>query len=81
MRACFYPRFQILLLKVRFAHLQAIGEIESREHLSDYEADLAKLKGKKSVWFIFSHNYTRLNIDEDKYIVNSLNTIGLKLMK
>ena len=45
----------------------------------DYAQDLDKLKGKKRVWLLFSHDSVIHGIDEEDFFVNYLNSIGKRL--
>jgi hypothetical protein len=45
---------------------------------SRYLQDIDNLKGNQSVWFVFSHNFIRGGVNEQIFILEHLNEIGLK---
>jgi hypothetical protein len=56
----------------------AVG-VRSTNNWHRYAKDLDALRGRERVWILFSHN-TRMNgIDEEKFFLYYLNTIGTEL--
>jgi hypothetical protein len=50
-----------------------------KDNWQTYIEDINKLRGKKRVWILFSHVITWNGLDEEKYFLNYLNTVGTKL--
>lgn len=56
----------------------AIG-IFSRGTLGNYTKDLDKLRGNKRVWLVFSHVYKGEGIDEEKFFLYYLDSVGKRI--
>lgn len=50
-----------------------------REHWQTYNEDINRLKGKGKVWFLFTHVIDWYGVDEEKYFIHILNSIGKKI--
>jgi hypothetical protein len=70
--------FDYYALVERFAPRSIVG-VNSRNHVSGYLKDLAKLEGQSRVWVLFSHVWTSDNINERAFILNHLDAIGRRL--
>ena len=46
---------------------------------NQYEADLAKLRGRGRLWILVSHVTVRKGMDEEEFLLNYLDTIGTRL--
>jgi hypothetical protein len=53
--------------------------VGSRDFWRNYINDLDKLRGNKRVWVLFSHVCTWEGVDEEKYFLSYLNSIGTKM--
>lgn len=51
----------------------------AREAPSKYLFDLYKIRGNKRVWFLFSHVFAAVPVDEERFFLNYLDQIGRKL--
>jgi len=58
---------------------QYVCGIESRSQWAKYYYDLARLKGNKRAWFVFSHIATSQGIDEKKLFKSYLDIMGEQL--
>lgn len=50
--------------------------IEARDDWSGYYEELLELKGRKRVWFLFSHIATSFGTDEERLFISYLKTMG-----
>ncbi len=68
-----------------YAPFYGLGErpyvqgVEARQDPPQYIADIDKLVGNRRVWFVFSHDYRSGKMDEWKYFLNHLDSIGVRL--
>lgn len=53
--------------------------INSRGTLGNYTKDLDKLRGNKRVWLVFSHVYKGKGIDEEKFFLYYLDSVGKRI--
>jgi len=51
--------------------------ILARQHPDTYIEDVDKLKGNPRVWFLFSHNCSWCKVNEQEFILEHLNKIGV----
>jgi 4-amino-4-deoxy-L-arabinose transferase-like glycosyltransferase len=51
----------------------------ARERPWEYLRDLDRLRGRGRVWVLFSHVYTRSGLDEERFMLLYLDTIGSRL--
>jgi len=72
------PAFEYYAESYNLENQKTIEGIASRDNPNEYIADLEKLRGKKRVWFIFSHDYNWNRIDEEEFFKSILNKIGAK---
>lgn len=68
--------FQFYKKKFRIGDTEYVLGNSGREHWQTYNEDVNKLKGKGKVWFLFSHVIDWYGIDEEKYFIHILNSIG-----
>ena len=51
----------------------------SRDNWKKYDEDMDKLSGNKRVWVLFSHIWNGSGVNEEKYFLNHLNSMGKRL--
>ncbi len=73
------PAFQYYKRKLGITKNIYIEGKDGRKNWNIYLDDLDKLRGNNRVWILFSHVYTLEGIDEEKFFLNYLNTMGTKL--
>ena len=69
------PAFEYYSQKLGFGE-EYIQGVSSREDWTAYTADLDQLRGKQRVWIVFSHVWTWAGVDEQKFFLYHLDTIG-----
>ena len=70
-------KFYSKIFRVNNNHyIEGVG---SRDFWRNYINDLDKLRGNKRVWVLFSHVCTWEGVDEEKYFLSYLNSIGTKM--
>jgi hypothetical protein len=62
-----------------FADQKYIVGVASRHNVSKYFADLERLRGNKRVWIIFSHVHSETGVDEEKFLLLCLESLGTRL--
>lgn len=55
-----------------------VGDI-GRDNRKKYDVDLDRLRGHKRVWVLFSHVWKGGGVDDEKYILTHLDSIGKRL--
>lgn len=71
--------FKYYSLRYGFNENDYIVGINSRENWGNYIDDLNKLRGNKRVWLLFSHVCSWKGVDEEKFFLYHLDSIGKKL--
>jgi hypothetical protein len=74
-----YPAFSYYLQQYGFDRDDYIKGILSREEPSRYISDVDKLIGFQRAWFVFSHNCDWCTVDEQAYILEHLEEVGMRL--
>jgi hypothetical protein len=72
------PAFEFYAPLYGFARNDYIAALSDRNGLSRYIQDIDNLKGNQRVWFVFSHNFIRGDVNEQLFILEHLNEIGMK---
>jgi hypothetical protein len=62
-----------------FNNNKYIVGIKSRGNWKNYENDLNKLRGNIRVWLLFSHVWKGKGVDEEKFFLYHLDSIGKRL--
>ncbi len=73
------PAFEFYKSLYGFNENEYIKGISSRKEPTKYLEDIKKLKGYRRVWFVFSHNCSWCIVNEQEYILEYLNKIGVKV--
>jgi len=74
-----YPAFKYYSDKYGFQKGDYIVGVKSRGNWKQYIEDLDRLHGKSRVWIIFSHVYNWGDVDEEKFFLYHLDSIGTRL--
>jgi hypothetical protein len=53
--------------------------VRSKGNWHKYAKDIDCLRGRERVWIIFSHNSRQSGIDEEKFFLYYLNTLGTEI--
>jgi len=72
------PGFEFYAPVYGFGRDDYIIGTSSRKEPSKYITDIEHLEGKRRVWFIFTHNCSFCIVNEQNFILEHLNKIGLK---
>lgn len=73
------PAYRYYLKRFLINKNDYIDGRSGRENWKNYIDDINKLRSNKRVWILFSHVWTTKGLDEEKFILNYLNTVGTKL--
>ncbi len=73
------PAYKFYSKIFRINNNHYIEGVGSRDFWRNYINDLDKLRGNKRVWVLFSHVCTWEGVDEEKYFLSYLNSIGTKM--
>lgn len=71
--------FQYYLTQLDFGSAEYSYGTNSRENWKKYVEELNGLRGHKRVWVLFSHVCTWRGVDEEKFFIFHLNSIGKQL--
>jgi hypothetical protein len=72
------PAFEFYAPLYGFTRNDYIVGLSARNDPAKYLQDIDYLKGNQRVWFVFSHNCSWCGVNEQIFIVEHLNEIGLK---
>ena len=70
--------FEFYAPQYGFARNDYIAGLSARNDPAKYLQDIDNLKGNQRVWFVFSHNCSWCSVNEQIFILEHLNEIGLK---
>ena len=76
-----WPAYTYYSKLLNFRQNNYIAGVRSPKKWDSYIKDIDKLRGNKRVWILFSHVYNWGDIDEEKFFLYYLNSIGKKLVQ
>jgi hypothetical protein len=71
--------FQFYKKRFRINNAEYIMGNSGRENWQTYKEDIDSLKGKGKVWFLFSHVIDWYGVNEEKYFIHILNSVGKQI--
>lgn len=74
-----HDAFKYYSKKLGFNETDYIVGIDSKQNWRNYINDLNKLRGNKRVWILFSHVCNWEGVDEDKFFLYYLDSVGERL--
>lgn len=72
------PAFEFYMSLYGFDQHDYIAGVAARNDPVKYLEDIEKLRGHPRVWFVFSHNCSWCIVNEEQFILEHLNKIGVK---
>jgi 4-amino-4-deoxy-L-arabinose transferase-like glycosyltransferase len=72
------PAFEFYMPFYRLDRSSCVGGVAARNEPLKYLEDIEKLRGNRRVWFIFSHNCSWCIVNEQQFILEYLDQIGIK---
>jgi len=68
--------FEFYSKEFNFDKKKCIAGSRGRDNLNLFLDDIEKIRGKRRVWIIFSHIFSRHGINEEKFFLFNLNRVG-----
>jgi hypothetical protein len=75
------PAFEFYASQFGIDQNQYLVGVSARDDPAKYLLDIDSLRGNRPVWFVFSHNCNWCTVDEQAFILDYLDSIGLKKIK
>jgi hypothetical protein len=72
------PAFEFYAPLYGFDRNDYIVGLSARKDPAQYLEEIEKIKGSQRIWFVFSHNCSWCIVNEQDFILEHLNEIGLK---
>jgi hypothetical protein len=79
---CYYDAQEALkyyIFEGRLRPIPLIEGIEGRQNWKKYRQDLDQLRGDPRVWILFSHVYRDGGVDEERYFLDYLDSMGTRV--